>query len=1199
MKKTFNTVISFILLATMIFAQISPITALALEAETRSSSVAYVWSDGAYDDGKYYSTIKSAWSAACKQGNILLLTDWKPDNVLNVPGSKSVTIYMNDFSIDRKLSSPQKNGEIFLVNKRSNLIIYGTDTADKDAKSDSAKITGGYSSNGGGAINIKESAGVYLYGISIMGNKTTHSKGGGAIRFQGKSIRFEMNKNTYITNNTSIGSDGGGISVQADNCLIIGGNVIANKSDKNGGGIATFDGCSISGVIIQDNEAVLNGGGVYMSNDGGSSLSGCTIESNLSGENGGGVYISSSGSLSGGCVQNNVAGALGGGAFVDAEGSISLSGNLIVKNNDDSVENSIESDNIYLHIDIDEDEMAKISSYPSGGETHIGWNSSLQTETAFRLSKSEGLYSTKFLVPDVENYCFYWSWDSTDNKNDRYIWADTTNYSRDISFSTIEVPVSNRYHIIENGYMGKYDLQEGLLGYQASSKKSKATVYFYSDGYFADSPEIYNSSLATMSYVLADSASTAGGTNWTDDLPGGAYSNAFRNAIMLLSDIGVQDKDISVNDGFEIKPTKDTIATVVGAKEITLDGETYILIPVAVRGGGYGAEWASNFTLSTEGEAYGFSSAATQVVNHIESFINSNTSFDIPAALSEGKVKFWVVGFSRGGAVANLTAKRLTDTYGEAGNLIYGYSFEAPKGGTDATEIKESWTYNGVYANIHNTINPGDFIPSVAPASMGFKRYGVDHYVPGTDTGEIITTTKVTDNGITVTTHRDNEPYGWGNELYEDQRTLMKQHLATVDPSIIFYDYFSIVTLDYLAILSGSDMLSELDDESQIPVEEWLEIFMNDLSRWAANGTYEKGDPNNGGYNGNYRDFYATNSEFAGQELVTIEEALIYFFELMYTFDDSGELLDILMLRLGKSLEDYTMLFDFYFSIVKKWDELSKDEQRALLDKIWNSLDGDLEEPGAIPVKKITDFLQGEELEQLKNAVYSLASFLFLFVCRDHDNQPNIDSIDATHVHIGTLLYNSSSILDNHNPNICYAWLYSYDDNYAKENKNSKYANNAVYLVGDDVNETPKVESNIEHTDETITVTLSSIINSNAGVDANSINNGSAIYYAIFENDKIVGDWQLYRSPITLDKTLDVKYTVKAFAARFAEKSEEIEITDEQLRTIQEDGQGGASHLEWALIIIAVVILVLAVILVFIFKRKNTRKLQQKQNNFN
>ena len=1190
MKNMMKTVIAFLLFTTIIFSQISPITALALDTEIKNSSIAYVWSDGDYDNGEYYSTVKSAWNAALKYGNILLLKDWKTDTSLTVSKSKSVTIYMNDFSIDRGLDSPQKNGEIFTVNKRSNLIIYGGDSADKNARSETAKLTGGYSSSGGGAMNIQESAGVYLYGISITGNKTTHSKGGGAIRFQGKSIRFQMNENTYITDNASIGADGGAISVQAGNCVIIGGNVTSNRSDKNGGAITTLESCSISNVIIKNNEATLNGGGVYMSKGGGASLSGCTIEDNTAGENGGGVYIASSGSLSGGTVQNNVAGDLGGGAFVSAGASIGLSGNLTVKNNNDSVLDDIESDNIYLHIVAKDDKMAKISSYPSGGEVHIGWNSSLQSEDAFRISKSEGMYSTKFLVSDVENYCFYWSWDSTDDKNDRYIWADTTNYSRDISFSTITVPVSDRYHIIENGYEGKYDLQEGLLGYQSSSSGNRATVYFYSDGYFAAAPDVYNSSLATMSYVLADSASTAGGTIWSNDLPGGAYSNSFRNAIMLLSDIGIQDKDISVNEDFEIEPTKDTIATVVGAKEITLDGEAYILIPVSVRGGGYGAEWASNFTLSIEGEAYGFSSAATKVINHIESFINSNTSFDIPTALSEGKVKFWVVGFSRGGAVANLTAKRLTDTYGEAGNLIYGYSFETPKGGTDVAQIYEPWTYNGVYANIHNIINPGDFIPSVAPSSMGFKRYGVDHYLPGTDAGNIITTTKTTDNGLTVTTHRDNVGYGWGNESYEDQRTLMKQHLATIDPSIIFYDYFSLASLDYLAILSGSDMIAELDDEFHIPVEEWLEALMTDLSKWAANGSYSDGKPNNGGYNGDYRDFYASNSEFAGQELVTIEEALIYFFELMYTFEDSEELISILTLRLSKALENYEILFDLYFNIVKKWDELSKEKQLEMLDNIWNSLDGDLEEPGAIPVKKITDFVQGEDLEELKTAVYSLASFLFMFVCRDHDNQPSIENVDVTHVHIGTLLYNISSIMDNHNPNICYAWLYSYDDNYSRDNEISKYTNKAVYLIGDEVNKAPEVQAEIKHKNDTITITLSSVINSTEGVDAKSTANGSAIYYAVFENGNIVGTWELYRGPITLDKSLDVEYTVKAFASRFAEKGKETELSNAQIRAIPDGPIYTVNPIPTIIGIASMVALALVLILIPAIKKKKRKK---------
>ena len=60
---------------------------------------------------------------------------------------------------------------------------------------------------------------------------------------------------------------------------------------------------------------------------------------------------------------------------------------------------------------------------------------------------------------------------------------------------SVDVPISERYHVIENGYRGKYDLLEGVFGYRASNQLNKSSVYFYSDGYFEDVPETYNSSL--------------------------------------------------------------------------------------------------------------------------------------------------------------------------------------------------------------------------------------------------------------------------------------------------------------------------------------------------------------------------------------------------------------------------------------------------------------------------------------------------------------------------------------------------------------------------------------------------------------------------------------------------------------------------------------------------------------------------------
>ena len=1133
MKKFFCSFIAFLLMSTIMFSCVLPVAALLNE----SNYIAYVWTDDDYDNGTYHSNIKNAWDDACQKGNVLLLSDWKIDKALTTKRYKTINLYMNDYAIDRGLNTPQRNGEVFLVTEKSSLKIYGGSQADINAKSSTAKITGGYSTNTAGGIQVQQNSGLYLYGVSVTGNKTTDTNGGGGIRLQNDNSRIEMNEYTHISNNEAINSSGGGISVQGLNCLILGGNIVNNTADLDGAGIFVNNKmCDISNVTISNNEAKQNGGGIYFSKKAETSITNCTIDSNFSGKNGGGICVDGNkNTLSNNVITNNFAN-LGGGVFVNTTYSLAISGDLIIKNNKTNKSTSF-ANNLYLHSS--NGEMALITGYPISGEVHIGWDNTKNPLDSLKISKTEGVYSTKFIVSDVENQFIYWSWNTDDSKNDRYIRTSSTNYNYEIEFDTIDVPISERYHAIENGYLNKYDLQEGIYMHQGGKMTNRSAVYFYSDGYFADTPHIYNPSLATMSLALANVASNAAKTETDYNIPSGTYSNLFRHAKQLLSDIGIKDEDIYVNNGFDKKPTIDTIGMIMGSKEISIDGETYILIPIAVRGNDYGAEWASNFTLTESGEAYGFANAAAMVLEQIQNYISTNTSFDITSALNEGRVKFWLVGFSRGSAVANITSKRLTDVYGEAGNSIYAYCFEVPKGGTDAAELNEEWTYNGVYANIHNIINRNDPITYVAPEQMGFKRYGVDHYVPGTDAGEIKTSTYITPTGITVTTHADNKAYTLGNADYDKIRFEAMKHLATIDDSIIFYDYFSLATMDYFGAILNSPMFLQIEGGNEMTIAEWLELFVNDLQCWAATRV------ENGEYNQDFRDYYTSHTEFAGQEYVTLESAIQYFFDLIFGMENSNELLDVMMYRLNFLLFDYGTLLNLYLNVIQKWDELPPSEQLKHLDSLWNCVDGDLEYPGALPVKKITAFANEGDEEKMKASAYTLLAFLFSFIAKDYDTAV---ALETTQIHLGTLLYNINAIAQCHFPEVCMAWLRSYDELYSEDNPNSKFANKAINLINDENNVDPSIEAQIEINDNDTVIYLSSIVKSANGVDKSSTNNGAAIYYAIFENRSIIEDWKLYRDPITIDISNDNNYTLKAYAIRFNEISEWIEIENDQLR---------------------------------------------------
>lgn len=242
-----------------------------------------------------------------------------------------------------------------------------------------------------------------------------------------------------------------------------------------------------------------------------------------------------------------------------------------------------------------------------------------------------------------------------------------------------------------------------------------SAICYYSDNYFAASPYEYNQSLATMSVCFSMSAFGSGDQT--------RYANKSVNARNLLKSIGVAEDAIDTNQWFRLRPETDSIGVVSGNKPITVNGETYTLIPVAVRGGGYGREWASNFTIGETGQHDGFDTAKNHILDYLTSYIRKQNI--------TGPVKFWVTGFSRAAAVANLLAGALDQGYDFGAEITYGpedvyaYCFEPPAGA-----LSEQTRNQAVYYNIFNIINQSDPVPFVAPSGMGFGRYGMDRYLP-------------------------------------------------------------------------------------------------------------------------------------------------------------------------------------------------------------------------------------------------------------------------------------------------------------------------------------------------------------------------------------------------------------------------------------------------------------------------------------
>jgi len=235
----------------------------------------------------------------------------------------------------------------------------------------------------------------------------------------------------------------------------------------------------------------------------------------------------------------------------------------------------------------------------------------------------------------------------------------------------------------------------------------------YSDGFFETDPKEYNPHIATMSCNLANASTTV--ENGTD------FSQGPKTIKDLLTLMGFED--LYASPAYTQEPTPDTVACAIGSKNVKTGQGTKKVVSITVRSANYEKEWASNVTIGTKGEAEGFAKAADEVTKEVNQYLEDN---GLTKDAEDGNVVFWLSGFSRGGATANLTAKRLIDQF-ENGK-VYAYTIEAPQGGMASEERGDR-----DYTVIHNIVCKDDPVPFVAPTDWGFKRYGVDHFIYNSD----------------------------------------------------------------------------------------------------------------------------------------------------------------------------------------------------------------------------------------------------------------------------------------------------------------------------------------------------------------------------------------------------------------------------------------------------------------------------------
>lgn len=206
------------------------------------------------------------------------------------------------------------------------------------------------------------------------------------------------------------------------------------------------------------------------------------------------------------------------------------------------------------------------------------------------------------------------------------------------------------------------------------------------------------------------------------------YENVYRSrASYIKSLMAKMDFQFSKEDIEYETPNGNTIGTAIASRQIKRGDEECTLVMVAVRGGGYLNEWAGNLNVINQNKSYtenhyGFDIAANTVKNRIEAHLNRHNITDM------SNVKIWITGYSRAGAVSNLTAAKLDngEIKGITKENVYAYCFECPK------NTRSSEWNNDKYNNIVSIVNLVDLIPLVAPDNgkeWNYHRFGRTYFI--------------------------------------------------------------------------------------------------------------------------------------------------------------------------------------------------------------------------------------------------------------------------------------------------------------------------------------------------------------------------------------------------------------------------------------------------------------------------------------
>ena len=245
--------------------------------------------------------------------------------------------------------------------------------------------------------------------------------------------------------------------------------------------------------------------------------------------------------------------------------------------------------------------------------------------------------------------------------------------------------------------------------------------FLFRDSYFYEDSTQYHNDLAVMSLGLeVTSFSSHDFDNmYTSTVP--LENGRNKNLKHAFKTLGFKDPFFFKYDS-PLSDSTNYAAFGIAKKTVGNIKNSDTLIAVAIRGGGYGAEWTSNFDIGTSGDAMGFKNAASYVLTELVTYINDLKE----SGNYTGKIKVWIVGFSRGAATANILAHKINQ--GDLGieiacENLYAYTFATPNG-------QKGSDYNDT--NIFNIVSTSDIVPRLAlHDGWGFSKYGQTKGIKG------------------------------------------------------------------------------------------------------------------------------------------------------------------------------------------------------------------------------------------------------------------------------------------------------------------------------------------------------------------------------------------------------------------------------------------------------------------------------------